>query len=117
MMDGRYIAIAAGLALLSATGSASASSEEAWKQFANDVKAKCTAAVGDQIAHPRIVVDPTGSEHYGLALVSGTAKGAKAAVTFICVYNKQQHKAEIGSELGADQVLIAPAGNRSIKAK
>ncbi|PZM17155.1 hypothetical protein [Rhizobium tubonense] len=116
-MHGRNIAVAVGLALLSAATTAGASSDEAWKQFARDVELKCTEAVGEQIAHPLVVVDPTGSEHYGLALVSGIPKGSKAKVTVICVYDKQQKKAEIGSQLGSDKVRLPPLAHLPIKAK
>jgi hypothetical protein len=45
-------------------------------------------------------VDPFGPEHYGLALVSGPARGAEdTAIRAICVYDKATKAVEIGGEL------------------
>ena len=54
------------------------------------------------------IMDPYGSESYGLALVSGKAKGAKQTISTICVFDKKTKKAEVGSELSADQVKVTP---------
>ncbi|MFB2550962.1 hypothetical protein [Ensifer soli] len=83
---------------------ARASSDDAWAAFRADVSKACIAAVGDQLYDPTAVVDPTGSEHYGLALVSGTPKGASGTVSHICVYDKQTKAAEVGSEIPAEEL-------------
>ncbi len=54
------------------------------------------------------VVDPFGSEHYGLALVTGRPKGANGFVTHICVYDKQSKAVEIGSELDTPTLNLLP---------
>jgi hypothetical protein len=110
----RFIAAAA-FAL--SAGSAFASSDDAWAQFAADVGSKCKEAVKGQIARPHVVVDPTGSEHFGLALVFGPLKGAKTEATFICTYDKQKKTAEIGSELGTEMVRVSLPAKPAAKAK
>lgn len=59
------------------------------------------------------VVDPFGSKSFGLALVIGTPKGSKTAVTQICVYDKHKKTVELGGELTPETVTIkAPAKAR-----
>lgn len=79
--------------LLCLAGTAHASSDEAWKQFAADVEAKCKKAAVT-IEKPSTTVDPFGSSHYGLALVTGKPKGAKGLIAQICVYDKQKKTVE-----------------------
>nr|WP_275791048.1 hypothetical protein [Rhizobium gei] len=64
-----------------------------------DVAEKCLAAAAGSIEKPRVVVDPFGSQSFGLALVSGKPQGAKGRITQICVYNKQTKTVELGGEL------------------
>lgn len=100
-----HLAIAALQFLVTA---AHASSDEAWKQLAAEVEAKCRkAAVA--IEKPNAVVDPFGSSRYGLALVTGKPKGAKGFVVQICVYDKQEKSVEIGSEMDAKELGLTPA--------
>ncbi|EJT06998.1 hypothetical protein [Rhizobium sp. CCGE 510] len=95
-------------ALLCLTGAAHASSDDAWKQLAADVEAKCKkAAIG--IEKPNATVDPFGTSHYGLALLRGKPKGAKGLIAQICVYDKQKKTVEIGSELDAKTLGLVPA--------
>ncbi|MGN7291904.1 hypothetical protein [Rhizobium sp. SAFR-030] len=103
----------AGLTLGSGAGLASASSDSAWADFAKEVEASCLKAAAAQIDKPKAVVDPYGSESYGMALVSGPAKGAKvkagtADITLICVFDKKTRRAEVGSELSPRQVTVKP---------
>ena len=84
-----------------------ASSDDAWGEFAKDVAAKCTALAAGRIGQPKIVVDPFGTESYGVAILTGKAVGADAQVSSICVYDKKSQAAEIGGELPADQVTIS----------
>ncbi|MDE2445973.1 MAG: hypothetical protein KGO94_07330 [Alphaproteobacteria bacterium] len=77
--------------------SALASSEEAWQELANQVKKKCLAETSKSLTNPEIVVDPYGSESYGLAIVSGEASGTK--VSYICLLDKASGRVEIGSQL------------------
>ncbi len=83
-------------ALLSA-GPALAASGDAWAEFAVEVEEGCRAAGSEVISDPSVVVDPFGSESYGLALVSGETGGTP--VSMICVFDKQTKAVEIGSEL------------------
>jgi hypothetical protein len=107
-MQWNNIRLFAALLLMMTAGSAAASSEEAWKEFAADVEAKCRQAAAASIADARAVVDPFGSAHYGLALVTGRPKGANGFVTHICVYDKQSKAAEIGSELDTQEINLLP---------
>jgi hypothetical protein len=91
-MNRNIIQPLAAAALLSMAGAAHASSDEAWKQLAADVEAKCKKAAVT-IEKPSATVDPFGSSHYGLALVTG----------------KQKKTVEIGSELDAKQLGLVPA--------
>lgn len=90
---------------------AAASSDNAWQEFAADVQAKCLAASKDTLEDAKAVVDPTGSEHFGLAILTGTAKGTDTVVSHICVYDKKTKVAELGSELSADTVKVETSGS------
>lgn len=95
--------VLASLAMLPALAlPAAASSDDAWAQFRKDVETACLAAAEPQFETATARVDPFGSESYGLALVSGKAKGADAEIAAICVYDKQAKTVEIGGELPAE---------------
>ncbi|HMN86196.1 MAG TPA: hypothetical protein PKA74_09455 [Bauldia sp.] len=83
-------------------GPALASSDDAWSAFRKEVADSCLALGAGLMDTPKAVVDPFGSEHYGLALVEGTAKGSATPVRAVCVYDKATKKAEIGGELPDD---------------
>lgn len=78
---------------------ARASSDEAWSTFRADVEAACLKAADPLFSQAVARVDPFGSESYGLALMSGTAKGSDAGIAAICVYDKKTGAVEIGGEL------------------
>lgn len=99
----------AAILFTAAAGAANASSDEAWGQFQKDVDKACVTAAKGLIANGKTVVDPFGSESYGLAVVSGKAVGAKATISTICVYDKKTKKAEIGGEISADKLLVKTA--------
>lgn len=85
-------------------GTALAASDDAWDAFRADVEAKCLAAAEPLFASASAIaeVDPFGSESYGLALVTGPARGAEeTTIRAICVYDKQAKTVEIGGELPA----------------
>jgi hypothetical protein len=86
---------------------AHASSDDAWSEFAREVEQKCLAAAKGMIEAPKAVVDPFGSERFGLAVVTGKAKGAKARISHICVMDKKTKAVELGTELTADKVTVA----------
>ena len=87
-------------------GPATASSGDAWASFAKDVEAKCKAAVKAMIDKPTAIVDPFGSSTFGLAILTGKARGASVTVSYLCVYDKKTKAVEVGSELGPDKVVI-----------
>jgi hypothetical protein len=91
------LAAAVALALPAA---ATASSEDAWDSFRQEVEAACIAAAAPLMTGPTARVDPFGSASYGLALLSGTAIGSTdATVEAICVFDKATKAVEIGGEL------------------
>lgn len=84
---------------LAGLGSAAASSGDAWAEFAAEVEEACRAATAEMITDPSVVVDPFGSESYGLAIVSGET------ASIVCVFDKQTKAVEIGGELS---VTVTP---------
>ena len=94
------LVIAAGLA------PAYASSDDAWQEFAKEVETRCLAAAKGMIEAPKAVVDPYGSEKFGLAIVTGKAKGAKVQISHICVMDKKTKAAELGGEFRADVLKV-----------
>lgn len=90
---------------------AAASSDDAWKEFVADVQTACLAGARDMIEDAKAVVDPVGSENYGLAILTGKAKGADATVSHICVYDKKTKAVELGSELAGDTLKVEIPGS------
>ena len=95
----KMVAAIVGLVTAIAAVPAMAASDDAWEAFRTDVETKCLAAAEPLFATAAATVDPFGSESYGLALITGTAKGADAEISAICVYDKQAKTVEIGGEL------------------
>jgi hypothetical protein len=87
---------------------AQAASDDAWTTFQADVGKACVAASKDLIENGRAVVDPFGSQSYGLAVVTGKAKGAKVRISTICAYDKKTKKAEVGGEISANMLRAKP---------
>ncbi|MBO9655410.1 MAG: hypothetical protein J7562_13850 [Agrobacterium tumefaciens] len=96
---------------------AAASSDDAWKEFVADVQTACLGASRDMIEDAKVVVDPVGSENYGLAILTGKVKltgksgGADATVSHICVYDKKTQAVELGSELTGDTLKVEIPGS------
>ena len=107
MFRSQTLLIATALVLVPLSSTVLASSDDAWEEFAKDVAAKCTALAEGRIEQPKVVVDPFGTESYGVAILTGKAVGADAIVSSICVYDKKSQAAELGGELPADQVTIS----------
>lgn len=79
-------------------GPAFGSSDDAWSAFAAEVEDACLAAAGSSLSDASVVVDPFGSESYGLAIVTGrTANDRRASM--ICVLDKETRAVQIGGEL------------------
>lgn len=106
MFRSQTLLLATALVLIPVSSTVLASSDDAWDDFAKDVAAKCTALADGRIEQPKVVVDPFGTESYGVAILTGKALGADATVSSICVYDKKSQAAEIGGELPADLVTI-----------
>jgi hypothetical protein len=92
--------------VLAAPLPAAASSDDVWAAFKADVRKACISAAKDLIQNGKALVDDYGSEHYGLAIVSGKAVGAEAAISTICVFDKKTKRAEIGGEISADRLTV-----------
>ncbi len=90
---------------LASIGGAVASSDDAWAEFAAEVEQGCLAATEGVFTDPSAVVDPFGSESYGLAIVSGTFPSGGSA-SIVCVFDKETGAVEVGSELN---VTVSPA--------
>ncbi|WP_188052302.1 hypothetical protein [Aureimonas fodinaquatilis] len=76
-----------------------AAAPEAWEQFRQDVQSACLAAGQQQLQDPAIVVDPFGSEKYGLALLTGVEQQGTELRSIICVYDKAAKSVELGNPL------------------
>ena len=98
----KSIAIIA-ITLATAT-SAWAASDDAWAEFAAEVDQSCVAASAGLLTDATAVVDPFGSESFGLAIVTGTV-GEGVSASVICVFDKQTKAVEIGGELA---VTVTP---------
>lgn len=85
-------------AALLLTGPAFGASDEAWSAFASEVEDACLVAAGSSISDASVVVDPFGSESYGLAIVSGRLANDRVA-SAICVLDKETREVQIGGEL------------------
>jgi hypothetical protein len=94
------------VATLMLPGAAFASSDAEWAKFAKDVEQKCTEATAETFRKSQVVVDPTGSENFGLAIVYGRSKQAKGPAAVICVYDKKTMKVEVGGEMGKDLIRV-----------
>lgn len=90
---------------------AAASSDDAWKEFVADVQTACLSASKDMIEDAKAVVDPVGSENYGLAILTGKARGADATISHICVYDKKTKAVELGSGLAGDTLKVEIPGS------
>ena len=82
--------------------SAFASSDEAWIELAANVKKNCLAKVTKLDSPPEIIIDPYGSESFGLAVITGKSYGQN--VSYICTMDKRTLETEIGTELPAGVV-------------
>ncbi|MGK6315327.1 hypothetical protein [Neorhizobium sp. DT-125] len=83
-----------------------AASDDAWAEFRTEVADACVAAAKGLIENGKALVDPFGSENYGLAVVSGKAVGADATISAICVFDKKAKTAEIGGEISGDELMV-----------
>lgn len=92
--------------LIGATLPAAASSDDAWAEFAEKVRTGCLAAAEPMLEDAAAVIDPFGSESFGLAVLTGKARGGDATVSYICVMDKKDGSIEIGSELPSDMLSV-----------
>lgn len=85
---------------------AAASSGDDWAEFAAEVNAKCLEATAPMLEESKAAVDPFGSEGFGLAVVTGKARGGDANVSYVCVMDKQDRSIQLGSELPAELLTV-----------
>ena len=94
-------------ALALAASPALASSDDAWSAFRADVETACLKAVDARVTKPKIVVDPFGTEHYGVAVITGKAKGsASEQISLVCVYDKSAKTAEASEGFASDVLQV-----------
>ena len=101
----KYLA-ALSFALLSGA-SALAASDDAWAEFAREVEEACRAATSSILTNAQAVVDPFGSESYGLTILTGDAAPG-VTKSIVCVFNKQTKAVEIGGELDLSATPVTP---------
>jgi hypothetical protein len=99
------LAATALLAAMMATGPAMASSDEAWETFRETVSTACLAAAAPLLDGAMATVDPFGSEHFGLAVLSGREPGGTVMRSVICAYDKATGRAEVGGALELAQAV------------
>ncbi len=87
--------LAASLLLLGSIGQLCASSPDAWSDFSKDVREKMDKAVKQKFGNYALVVDPVGTESYGVALAIGTSVKGNQPLTVIGIYNKRTKKLEL----------------------
>lgn len=92
---------------LGIAGSA-ASSPQAWEEFRRDVESACRAASETHLGAAQIVVDPFGSQSYGLALLTGPSVEDGSPQSLICVYDKASRTVEVGGVLALERTLPPP---------
>ena len=90
-----YIATVATVLLALSMQPSFASSDDAWKEFKQDVKKACIKTASANMKVKATKVDPFGSETYGYAIINGFEKGNKTEQQVICVYDKKSKKVEI----------------------
>lgn len=94
--------IIAGLVLAATVAQATplfASSDDAWKEFQTNVQKGCAAAVGDRLVKPTFIVEPHGTETYGVAVARGRSKYGKAQRMIVCVFDKKTKTTESTDEM------------------
>lgn len=94
------------LLLVTTASGAQAASGDAWSEFRAEVSKACVTASKGLIENGKALVDPFGSASYGLAVVTGKAKGANVTISTICAFDKKTRKAEIGGEISADKLTV-----------
>ena len=72
---------------------------DAWAAFRVDVEKACRAALASQMPKAKIIVDPFGTESYGVAIARGVPKGGKTVREIVCVYDKKTQRPEVTGEL------------------
>jgi hypothetical protein len=86
--------------VLMACATAYASSDDAWEEFRVEVEEACLAAADGYLQTPVTVVDPFGSESFGLAVLTGLEPGGDGKPrSIVCVFDKVSKKVELGSAL------------------
>lgn len=80
--------------LLLPAAAAHASTEDAWTEFRAEVKQACRALVSEE-AGVTVKVNPFGSDHFGVAIV--TVDGEDGTDRMICIYDKTTHNAELSA--------------------
>lgn len=100
-------------------GGAAASSPGAWEGFHFDLYSRCVGAA--QLENPVVTFDSTGTQNYGVALVTGTRPGQRGRVTLVCVGRKTRGglvDIEVSGETGEFEEYRpsprAPRGRREI---
>ena len=76
-----------------------AASPEAWEEFRADVERVCLA-LAPSLDQPKVVVNPFGTESYGVAMLIGGEQGG-GTETYACIYDKKTRRAELSGPFDA----------------
>jgi hypothetical protein len=95
--------------LAAGISTANAAADDAWSNFRAEVSKACVTAAKGLIENGKALVDPFGSQSYGLAVVSGKAIGANVQISTLCAFDKKTRKAEIGGEISDDKLTVKTA--------
>jgi len=88
--------------LVVAKTTAVASTPEAWTEFRQDVGNACREKVKGLLTTPKFLIDPLGSESFGIAVAYGSSRHDSKPRTIICVYDKKTKRVEISQEFRAE---------------
>ena len=86
------------LAMFVISQQASGSSADAWQTFRDQVRSTCLAQV-PFLKDPAIHVEPFGTEHHGVALLTGAEEQGQPAEVRVCIYDKAAKTAEVSGPL------------------
>lgn len=96
----RYFAAFFAAALIAFSLPAVAASGDAWDEFRAEVETACRAATEASFETASIVVDPFGTESYGIAILTGLERGGdNVERSLVCVFDKVSRVVEIGAPL------------------
>jgi len=96
--------------ILCTVSPAPAASPEPNPQVQEDVRTACAREAAAFLDTVRVVIDPTGSTSYGMAVVQGIDRQSRQSVTRMCVYNRTTRRVELGAGIDPAELGEAVGG-------